>query len=113
MDCLGHTIRVWITESIISEKKLISNSIPEEFIVHVSADNRYQLFVNGERVCMGPSRGDLMHWRFESIDISSFLKAGENIISAMVWNFANLKPWAQLTNRTAFILQGNSEKEKL
>ncbi len=86
---------------------------PDEFIVHVSADNRYQLFVNGTRVCMGPSRGDLMNWHFESIDISSFLIEGENTISAVVWNFGNLKPWAQHSNRTAFILQGNSAKEEL
>ncbi len=92
-------------------KKINLAAVPEEFIVHVSADNRYELFVNGERVCFGPSRGDLMHWRFESIDISSFLKTGENIVAALVWNFGNLKPWAQLSHRTGFILQGNTEKE--
>ena len=50
--------------------------VPDEFIVHVSADNRYQLFVNGERVCFGPSRGDLMNWKFESIDVSKHLVEG-------------------------------------
>lgn len=86
--------------------------IPGEFIIHVTADNRYRLFVNGEPVCFGPARGDLMHWRYESINISSYLKKGENLIAAVVWNFAGLKPWAQHSLRTAFLLQGNSENEK-
>ena len=35
---------------------------PESFVVNVSADNRYRLFVNGTPVCYGPARGDLNHW---------------------------------------------------
>ncbi|MDP2891362.1 MAG: alpha-L-rhamnosidase, partial [Bacteroidota bacterium] len=62
-------------------------SIPSEFIIHVSADNRYRLFVNGQAVCFGPARGDLAHWFYESIDISKFLKPGKNLLAAIVWNF--------------------------
>lgn len=94
-------------------KEFRLNENPGEFIVHVSADNRYKLYVNGEFVCLGPSSGDIMHWRFESIDIAPFLKPGENIIAALVWNFGGLKPVAQLSYKTAFILQGNSEKEEI
>jgi alpha-L-rhamnosidase len=89
------------------------NEVPKEFIIHVSADNRYRLFVNGEPVCFGPARGDLMHWRYESIDISAYLKSGENTLAAVVWNFAGLKPWAQHSLQTAFILQGNTETERI
>ncbi|HKJ78322.1 MAG TPA: alpha-L-rhamnosidase N-terminal domain-containing protein, partial [Prolixibacteraceae bacterium] len=87
--------------------------VPDEFILHISADNRYRFFVNGDPVCFGPSRGDLLHWHFESIDIAPFLKSGKNQLAAVVWNFANLKPWAQHTSRTGFILQGNTEDEQL
>ena len=31
-------------------------SKPASFVVHVTGDNRYQLFVNGERVVEGPAR---------------------------------------------------------
>jgi hypothetical protein len=87
--------------------------VPQNFVVHISADNRYRLFVNGTPVCFGPARGDLMHWHFESIDIAEYLKPGQNTIAAVVWNFAGLKPWAQISLRTAFILQGNSEAEEV
>lgn len=42
-------------------------SVPAKFVVHISADNRYWLFVNGKRICTGSAKGDLQHWQFESI----------------------------------------------
>jgi hypothetical protein len=86
---------------------------PESFIIHVSADNRYRLFVNGKAVCFGPARGDLLNWRFETLDIASHLKKGDNLIAAVVWNFGEHRPVAQFSIRTALILQGNSECEWL
>ena len=87
--------------------------VPDEFIIHVSADNRYRLFVNGQAVCFGPARGDLAHWFYESIDISKFLKPGKNLLAAVVWNFGDDKPWAQFSLKTALIVQGNSVQEQL
>src|SRR5271154_6163420 len=45
---------------------------PARFVVHVSGDNRYQLFVNGHRVSWGPARGDLFHWRYETVDVAQY-----------------------------------------
>jgi alpha-L-rhamnosidase len=94
-------------------KNFILKDQPAEFIIHISADNRYRLFVNGKAVCFGPARSDLEHWSYESIDIASFLKPGNNLLAAVVWNFGELKPWAQFSNRTAFIVQGNSPAEEI
>jgi hypothetical protein len=79
---------------------------PVSFPVHVSADNRYQLFVNGTRTCWGPARGDLSHWRYETVDLAPFLHAGRNVLAAVVWNFGEYAPEAQVTWRTGFLLQG-------
>jgi hypothetical protein len=57
---------------------------PSSFLIHVTADNRYLLFVNGERVAWGPARGDLFHWRYESVDIAPQLRAGKNVLAAVV-----------------------------
>ncbi len=84
---------------------------PYQFIIHVSADNRYRLFVNGKPVCNGPARGDLYNWYFESIDIASYLKSGKNLITAQVWNMGTLAPVAQISNQTAFVVQGDTDKE--
>lgn len=84
---------------------------PSEFIIHVSGDNRYRLFVNGTMVCWGPAVGDLYNWKYETIDIAHALKPGKNILAAQVWNMGAIKGARQISHRTAFILQGNSPAE--
>ncbi|WP_217902323.1 alpha-L-rhamnosidase N-terminal domain-containing protein [Siphonobacter sp. BAB-5385] len=87
---------------------------PEHFYVHVSADNRYKLFVNGKLVSLGPARSDPYNWNFETVDLGPHLKKGKNVLAAIVWNFAEYKPVAQMSfNRTEFLLQGDTEAEQL
>ncbi|WEK34973.1 MAG: alpha-L-rhamnosidase C-terminal domain-containing protein [Candidatus Pseudobacter hemicellulosilyticus] len=86
---------------------------PQRFIVHVSADNRYKLLVNGQLVSLGPARGDTYHWNYETVDLAPFLSAGKNIVAAQVWNEGEQRPEAQISVRTAFIIQGASTTEEL
>lgn len=118
----NHWKAQWIThpsESILEygvfhfRKSFELTAVPKEFIIHVSADNRYRLMVNGKAVCFGPARGDLAHWYYESIDIAPFLKTGKNLLAALVWNFGEDKPWAQFSLKTALIVQGNSPSEEI
>jgi hypothetical protein len=88
-------------------------SRPQKFVVHASADNRYELFVNGTRALTGPARGDLDHWRFETADIAPLLREGRNVIAAVVWNFATDAPMAQFTHETGFLLQGDTKAESI
>ena len=84
---------------------------PEQFVIHISADNRYRLFVNGRPVCTGPARGDRLHWTYETLNIAPFLQKGKNVIAAMVWNYGELAPAAQISWQTAFIVQGRGKAE--
>jgi len=93
-------------------KTFALTSVPEHFVIHASADNRYSLFANGARVGEGPARGDLKHWRYETVDIAKFLRAGKNVLGAVVWNFAELAPMAQMTNETGLIVQGDGTAEQ-
>ena len=94
-------------------KTFALESVPQRFVIHVSGDNRYELFVNDERVLAGPARGDLDHWRYETLDIAPHLVAGQNVLAAAVWNFAELAPQAQMTNETGLIVQGDSSAEEI
>ena len=86
---------------------------PERFVVHVSADNRYKLYVNGELASVGPARGDVFNWNFETVDLARWLKPGKNTLAAVVWNFAEMKPVAQVSfNQTGLIVQGNTAAEE-
>lgn len=94
-------------------KKVQLSSKPSTFIIHISADNRYRLFVNGNPVCFGPAQSDLYNWNFESVDIASWLTAGDNVIAATVWNMGEFAPVSQISNQTAFLLQGDGAAEAI
>lgn len=69
--------------------------------VHVSADERYELFVNGERVGCGPERGEVDFWPFETYDLA--LAAGTNTIVARVWTLGADAPFAQMSLGHGFL----------
>jgi len=94
-------------------KKFKIKSLPPSFIIHITADNRYSLFVNGESVCSGPARGDLSQWYYETIDIKPFLKYGTNLIAVIVWNMGEFKPVAQISLMTGLCVQGSTIIEKV
>lgn len=89
-------------------RTLTLGAMPKSYVVRVSADNRFILYVNGRRVGDGPARGDLSHWRYERFDLAPLLKPGENLITATVWNFGVYAPIAQMTDRTAFLLESEA-----
>lgn len=62
------------TKSFALEKKVKS------FIINVSADTRYRLYVNEAFVCEGPCQGGKGVHYFETADAAKFLKMGENTI---------------------------------
>ncbi|MDX1933546.1 MAG: alpha-L-rhamnosidase C-terminal domain-containing protein [Capsulimonadales bacterium] len=93
-------------------KSLHFETVPERFLLHLSADQRYRLLVNGQPIAWGPARGDLYHWRFESVDIAPFLRTGENVLAVQV-HFMDtaVAPLAQITWEAALVVQGDTEAE--
>lgn len=100
--------------AVVHFRKAIElDSKPEHYFVHVTADNRYKLFVNGQFASLGPARCDLRNWNFETVDIAPFLHSGKNVLAAVVWNFADKKPVAQISmGDLSFLMQGATEQEK-
>ncbi|MDY9919203.1 MAG: alpha-L-rhamnosidase N-terminal domain-containing protein [Proteiniphilum sp.] len=94
-------------------KTFVLDKKPETFVINISADNRYRLFVNGNPVCWGPARGDLLHWYYETVDIAPLLTDGKNTLAVAVWNFGEFTPGSQMTLKTGLIVQGNTEKEEV
>ena len=105
----------WIThptESTLDARKFLYrrtftlNTKPTTFVIHISADNRYRLYVNGEYRVSGPSSSDINHYRYETLDIANQLKSGKNIIAVEVVNFGEYRKASTMTFQNAFILQG-------
>lgn len=86
---------------------------PARFVVHVSADNRYRLFVNGKAVAHGPARSDTQNWNYETIDIAPYLQTGRNVLASQVWYMGEGAPFAQMSYQLGFVLQGDGDTEKI
>lgn len=72
--------------------------------MHVSADERYELFLDGKRIGCGPERGDIQNWFYETYDLN--LARGQHVIVARTWWLGpdGPSPWAQMTMRPSFLL---------
>ena len=88
-------------------KALEVPQLPEHFVVHVSADSLFILSVNKREVGRGPARSDLAHWKYETYDLTPFLRSGRNEIAATVWSLG-VSTGAQISDRAAFVLSGDS-----
>ena len=106
IDPLAHNLIHFRNKVNFSEK-------PDQFIIHISGDNRYRFFINGEMVGYGPQLSDMRHWRYETIDIAPYLKQGENILAVEVMNWGAEKSRGIMSFETGFLLQGHSEKEQI
>lgn len=71
-------------------------------VLHVSADERYVLLLDGQRISRGPDRGDLDHWHYATYRVA--LDPGPHTLEAWCWRLLNAAPLAQLSWRGGFIL---------
>jgi alpha-L-rhamnosidase len=67
----------------------IATDIP----LHVTVDGRYQLFINGCFIGRGPVRCDPLHQKYDTYDISSYLRVGQNSIGLIVHSFGVDTSW--------------------
>jgi hypothetical protein len=86
-------------------------AVPQHYIVHVSGDRKFLFYVNGQRIGAGPATSDLPHWRYETFDLAPALHAGANLLTATVWNFGIYSAISQMSDRTAFLVQGDTAQE--
>lgn len=75
---------------------------PETIRVLVTADERYELFVDGERVGRGPERGDPRNWFYEEYELA--LEAGQHLFAARTWALGGYAPIAQFSLMPGFLL---------
>lgn len=67
-------------------KAFFLKSVPRRAPFFITADQSYQLYVNGEYVCRGPARGYQKSWPFDEVDLSRRLKKGRNVIAIRAYN---------------------------
>lgn len=92
-------------------RKMNLASKPGSYVINISADNRYKLFVNGQMVGVGPSRCIPQHWSFETYDIAPHLKVGANVLAVQVWHYGKPMPVAQHSHLPGLWVQGQTPAE--
>jgi len=60
------------------------SKMPSESEIHLFADSRYHLYVNGTHINFGPSRFYLAHPEYDTYEMKGYLKEGENVIAVEV-----------------------------
>ncbi len=80
---------------------------PQTARLHVTADERYELFLDGERIGRGPERGAPEAWFYESYDLH--LTPGEHVLAERVWALGEKAPDAQMSIRPGFLLAAEGE----
>jgi len=99
-------------------------------LLHVTADQRFQLRCDGEDVTFGPDRCDLPHWTVQTVQID--LAPGEHELEAVAWFITELDgtsrdgqagglvtsqavrpPMAQMSWRGGFLLYGEGVEPSL
>ncbi|MGN8970735.1 alpha-L-rhamnosidase-related protein [Lactobacillus amylovorus] len=58
--------------------------------IKISADSRYELYINGELKQVGPQKGSINHWFYDEIDLSQYLHDGVNDIGVKVLHYPDL-----------------------
>jgi hypothetical protein len=75
--------------------------------IHASADERFELFLDGQRIARGPDRSDVEHWSYATYDLR--LTPGSHRLEALVWSIGPYAPVAQLSWRGGFILKAEGD----
>lgn len=86
-------------------RELSVPTIPEHFMIRISADSQFILSIDGRRVAYGPSKGDLYHWRYAIVDLAPFLKAGTNEIDVLVWKYPDGVMLSQISRRIGLLIE--------
>ena len=80
----------------------------EKIHILVTADERYELYVDGERVGRGPERGDGRNWFYEEYELT--LPAGPHLLAARTWALGPYAPIAQFSLKPGFLLCAVEER---
>lgn len=84
-------------------------------VVHVSADSRFLFYCNGQLIGRGPAKGDIHHHFYDTFDLSPYLRAGRNVLAALVLDMSRVAhrphflgaPCSVMTYAGGFVLDGS------
>lgn len=85
----------------------------EDFIINISADNHYFLYVNGHFITHGPQLSDIQHYKFETLNLNDYLNKGKNVIAVKVINFGKRRFLGMQSIFTSVMVNGVTNNAKI
>ena len=95
----------------IFRRRLELKSVPEQAVLHLFADTRYRLRVNGTVANYGPARFSPTAPEYDDVDVAPFLSAGWNVITVEVQS-RGANAFDAMPSRGGFISWGRIPGEK-
>lgn len=80
-------------------------TVPTSALIHLFADTRYRLWVNGSVAAYGPARFFPVHPEYDSVELTPWLKPGENHLLVEV-NHRGASSYQAVPSRGGFIAWG-------
>lgn len=90
---------------ILFRRKFICDSLSKNATLYISADDYYKLYINGQFVAQGPAPSYHFSYNYNVIDVSKYLKKGENLIAVhTLYQGLINRVWQSGDNRHGLIL---------
>jgi alpha-L-rhamnosidase len=85
----------YLRRSFELAEKPISGGVDHEsaIMARMTADSRFVLYVNGTEVARGPARSVPERLSYIEVDLSPYLRSGENVVGALVRFYGRPNPW--------------------
>ncbi len=71
-------------QTVLFRRNLELKAKPLSASIHLFADSRYHIYVNGIHLNFGPSRFYTSHPEYDTYDLASYLKKGRNVVAVEV-----------------------------
>ncbi len=97
---------------LAARKPFVLDAAPEDATLHISADSRYVLYVNGRRIGRGPNRCWPFDQQYDSHDVARHLRVGENVIAVLVHHLG-VSTYQYMPGRGGLIVRLEADGETL
>jgi hypothetical protein len=82
--------------------------------IYITADDYYKLYINGAFITQGPCPGYPFHYYYNSIDVTSFLEPGDNILAVHTYYQGLInRVWISGDNRHGLLLDMEIDGETI